>query len=313
MKSNNPRFVDPAAPKHQQHWDWRAAANFIAGGSGGGLLVCAAAASFAAQDVRSMILAGMALIAAGLTCVWFEIGRPWRAINVLRHLSNSWMSREAALAPFVFACGALAVLTGQGLFIVLAGVLGAAFLYCQVRMLNANKGIPAWRDPRCVPLLLATGLTEGAGLLAGVCPLLPRLIFAGVAVALIALLLVRAILWKRYLVGLKAPAVPEQSLLALAAIDRPFVIVGHVLPAVLVAAAAFGAPSAASLMIAAGLLSAGAGWMLKFTLVPRDALTQSFALKHLPVRGGGAGTAAVKPAWGAEGDGGKHWREVASV
>jgi len=284
---------DPVAPKQQRYWDWRAAANFIAGGSGGGLLVCAAAASFAANDVRVLILAGMVLIAAGLTCVWFEIGRPWRALNVYRHFGSSWMSREAAIAPFVFASGALAIFTTQSLYIVFAGVLGAAFLYSQARMLIANKGVPAWRHPRCLPVLLATGLTEGAGLLAGVSPMLPRQIFTGVDIALVALLLVRALLWKRYLFGFKTTAAPDRSVQALATIDRPFVILGHVLPAALVAAAVLGAPGVASLMIAAGLLSTGAGWMLKYTLVTRAAFTERFALLRLPVRGCGTGSPAV--------------------
>jgi len=123
--------------------------------------------------------------------------------------------------------------------------------------------------------------------------MLPRQIFTGVDIALVALLLVRALLWKRYLFGFKTTAAPDRSVQALATIDRPFVILGHVLPAALVAAAVLGAPGVASLMIAAGLLSTGAGWMLKYTLVTRAAFTERFALLRLPVRGCGTGSPAV--------------------
>jgi phenylacetyl-CoA:acceptor oxidoreductase subunit 2 len=37
--------------------------------------------------------------------VWLEIGRPLRAMNVMRRPGSSWMSREAMVAPLVFALG----------------------------------------------------------------------------------------------------------------------------------------------------------------------------------------------------------------
>jgi phenylacetyl-CoA:acceptor oxidoreductase subunit 2 len=301
MKSIELELADRVAPRQQRQWDWRAAANFVAGGAGGGLLICAAAVSFSATDVRSLVLFALALIAAGLTCVWFEIGRPWRALNVYRHFRTSWMTREATVAPLLFTCGALALLTGRGSLILFTGLLGAAFLYSQARMLAADKGIPAWRHPLCLPVVVATGLAEGAGFLTAASPLLLPNSFAGVATALIALLALRAVLWKRYLFGLKADGAPERCLRSLEAIDLRLVILGHVLPAVLAAAAALGVPGAGTWMIAAGLLSVAGGWMLKYTLVTRAAFTQGFALKHLPVRGCGAAGPAVKPGWDAIG------------
>ena len=44
----------------------------------------------------------------------------------------------------------------------LAAALALAFIYCQARMLQAAKGIPAWREPLLVPLMVVTGLAEGA-------------------------------------------------------------------------------------------------------------------------------------------------------
>jgi hypothetical protein len=81
------------------NWDWRAAGNFIAGGSRR-----RAAAVFRgspqAWNRRRRAHSGRcsrwSLIGLGLTCVWFEIGRPWRALNVYPpHSTSSWMTREA--------------------------------------------------------------------------------------------------------------------------------------------------------------------------------------------------------------------------
>ena len=107
MKNRGRNISDRAAPKQQRNWDMRAASNFIAGGAGGGLLLWASLAGVEADVGRTAILLGLMLIGAGLTCVWFEIGRPWRALNVYRHFATSWMTREAVVALLVFAAGGL--------------------------------------------------------------------------------------------------------------------------------------------------------------------------------------------------------------
>jgi DMSO reductase anchor subunit len=68
--------------------------------------------------------------------------------------------RRRAAVPLRLA----AVWFGGGVFVGMAALLGVLFLYCQGRILQASKGIPAWREPKIVPLILATGFVEGAGL-----------------------------------------------------------------------------------------------------------------------------------------------------
>jgi phenylacetyl-CoA:acceptor oxidoreductase 26-kDa subunit len=285
------RRADGAAPRPQRHWDWRAAANFTAGGTGGGLLLFAAVAGLAGNEVGPLIVLGMALIATGLACVWLEIGHPWRALNVFRHFGTSWMSCEAMMAPLLFLAGALALITAQPFFTVTVGILGGAFLYSQARILGADKGIPAWRHPHCRSLVVATGFAEGAGVLAVYAPLLPANAAWLIAVLLLVLLLVRGFLWKRYVGALKEDGAPEGSLRVFGAMDARFVTLGHVLPGVLAAMAlpaGWGGVSetvVAGMMMTAGLLAVGGGWLLKHTLITRAAFTQGFALKHLPVRG----------------------------
>lgn len=80
-------------PRHQQHWDWKAAANVVFGGCGAALFALA----FAIGE-RSAALASVALVALGLFILFFKIGRPQRFLHVLRQPQRSWMSREAWVA-----------------------------------------------------------------------------------------------------------------------------------------------------------------------------------------------------------------------
>lgn len=297
MKHVQQRPAGHLAPRRQQNWDWRAAGNFVCGGAGGGLLFVAALAHLAGAEVRHLIGAGLLLVGTGLFCVWLEIGRPWRALNVFRHLRTSWMTREASVAPLLFISGALAVAGLHPALPLLTGLCGLAFLYSQARILAADKGIPAWRHPRCAAVVVATGLAEGAGLLAFAVPLLPARLLPAAALVLILALLARLWLWKRYLAGLEADGAPLGSLQALSAIERRFVLFGHLVPAASAIAAAIGVPGATAACILAGLMAVGGGWLFKYTLVRRAAFTQGIALKHLPVRGRGTPGPAVKPGW----------------
>ena len=286
-----------AAPRPQKNWDWRAASNFIAGGAGGALLFFASIGGFEPAPTRMAILLALILIGCGLTCVWFEIGRPLRALNVYRHFATSWMTREAFVALAVFATGGLAWLLFQPLLALLAGAAGLAFLYSQARILAANKGIPAWRHPRSISLMVTTGLAEGAGFLACVASLSGASISFWHAVALLALIAIRAVVWKGYLAGLTAGGAPEGALRALNGIAPGLVLFGHVLPAFAVAAALTWMPGRGVLMFAAGALVVAGGWFLKYTLVRRAAYTQGLAMMRMPVRGSGPAGPAAKPGW----------------
>lgn len=287
MKPNRPPLPGQPAPRLQQHWDWRAAGNFICGGSGGGLVLFAGLAGLTGVEVRPQLAAGLVLVALGLLCVWFEIGRPWRALNVFRHIRSSWMTREASVALALFGAGALALLTAHPAAQALAGLCGLAFVYAQARILAADKGIPAWRHTRCAPLVLGTGLAEGAGLVAAT---LAGGLQLAAALVLVLALSARLLLWRRYLDGLRADRAPAASVQAFDAIAPRLVRFGHLLPgglALLAAAASLaGLPGADIALTAAGLLAAGAGGWFKYTLIRRAAFTQGIALKHHPVRGG---------------------------
>lgn len=285
------------APWHQANWDARAAANFIGGGSGGGLLIAAAVANLAGAPYRSLALAALALVAIGLACVWLEIGRPWRALNVFLHPRTSWMTREAIVALPLFGAALAALWQDGGAYAWVAAALATGFVWCQARILHAAKGIPAWRTPRVVPLVLATGLAEGAGLLALACavPEAHALARPG-AFAVAVLLAARAAAWRAYRRPLAAPRA------ALAALDRAaplFDGIGNWVACGLAAAAAFLAPEAMAAPIGAvaGALAVAGGWHFKFVLVGRAGFNQGFALPRPPVRGSGGPGQPARPGW----------------
>jgi phenylacetyl-CoA:acceptor oxidoreductase subunit 2 len=278
------------APWQQRAWDWRAAANFIAGGAGAGLIVFAACSRALGGSAAAPFACGAVLVAVGLLCVWLEIGRPMRALHVFFNPRSSWMSREAFVATLLLP-SAIAAAFGVAGFAAVAALLALAFVWCQARILKAAKGIPAWRAPRVVGLIVATALAEGGGLFLLSTPAhggaaLPLLVVAGLAV------LARFGCWLAYRRQVGASAA-RPALAALDGAARWLQWAGTLAPLLLIALAttlAIGAGTAndaASVGAAAlaGVCALGAGAGLKLTLVTRAAFNQGFALARLPVRG----------------------------
>ena len=283
--------VGQVAPWVQRHWDWRAAGNFIGGGTGTGLLLAVALSG--AVPVRGAVLLGLACVIGGLLCVWAEIGRPWRALNVFRHAATSWMTREALLAPLLIGCGLAAAYTGAAAAVWTAAGCAALYLYCQARMLQGARGIPAWRHPRTVPLIMASGLAEGSGLLAAwgfATAMAP-----GRSAVLLALACVlRAAAWVAYRRGVHRAGAPRAALAVLDEFDRPLLVGDALAAAVALGCAAAGAHWLGGL---AGAVALANGWSLKYTLVRRAAYNQGFALRGAPERGVGGEGPPARPGW----------------
>jgi phenylacetyl-CoA:acceptor oxidoreductase subunit 2 len=272
-------------PWQQLHWDARAAGNFIGGGVGSGLLVATALAGASGAARVALVLGALALVGFGLLCVWAEIGRPLRAFNVYLNPRTSWMSREALIAAGLFPLAAAgALFWPAGLW--LAALAAVVFLYCQGWILRAARGIPAWREPVTVALIVATGLTEGLGLLLATAPL-HGLASARLVALLCALLVLRIALWFIYRARLGERIAPRANA-ALDAAGRWLQAAGTAAPLVLLLAVlAWPVPPVLKMpaLVLAGLFAWGAGAWMKYVLITRAAFNQGFALKHLPVRG----------------------------
>ncbi len=271
-------------PWHQAHWDARAAGNFIGGGAGTGLLIATAAGGPTGLTLTVMLLVGLALVGFGLLCVWAEIGRPLRAVNVFINPRTSWMSREGFVGLFLFPVGAVTAFLSPG-WLPAVVVLALAYLYCQSRMLPAARGIPAWREPWTGVLIASTGLAEGFALWVAATPW--HGMRSAAMLGLFALLVVvRQIVWVVYRRRLKGHIVKKADE-ALAGAGRWLLVLGTIVPLfiVVVLLTSPAGWNVAPFEVAGGLLAWGAGAWVKFVLVTRAAYNQGFALKRLPVRG----------------------------
>jgi len=165
--------------------------------------------------------------------------------------------------------------------------------------MRAAKGIPAWRTAWSMPLILATGFAEGAGLFLAAVALFfaqsPIINVMAVVAALLAVL--RAFVWRSYLLSLMIEGAPTR---AIAVLDgyRPWLFFGGLALPLALMVIGWMLPAAATVLFAfAGLAIAAAGLCLKFVLVTRAGFNQGFALAHTPVRGSGRAGPAVKPGW----------------
>lgn len=261
----------------QRYWDARAAGNFCFGGTGSGLVLAAAFALAIGPSSALAIATGLGLIGLGLFCVWLEIGKPWRAINVFFHPRTSWMTREAMLVPPLMAAGAAAVIFDIR-FAVLAALFAAAFLYCQSRMLHASRGIPAWCQNEVVPLIVATAVAEGTGLYLAIADASSVM----TAAALLAAIL-REIAREAYRRGLIRAKAPAGTLAWFSLREEKILTAARYLSIALLALAVGGWGTAAF----GGILVVITGWALKFMLITRAAYTRGHVIQHTPTRGRG--------------------------
>jgi phenylacetyl-CoA:acceptor oxidoreductase subunit 1 len=286
-------------PWHQQHWNWKAAANFLCGGAGAGLFAFVALAGLGDAPVLAGGLTALAVVAFGLFLLLFKIGQPFRFSYVLRQPQRSWMSREAWVAGAFFPVALAAIWFENGVALILAALLGFAFMVCQAMMFYASKGIPAWRQQTLVPLLVATGFAEGSGLFLLVAAFVPGLqLFAlPVAAALVMLVTARYLAWRFYVGELEREGAPTQTHAVFRAFTPWFLIGGLAVPLWLVAPGFILPPFTPFLFALAGSTALIAGWAFKLILVTRAGFNQGFALTHTPVRGVGVAGPAVKPGW----------------
>ena len=294
---------NPLVGPRQTYWDARAAMNFTLGGMASGLMVAAYLAWLAGvlgdASMLPVITVGAGVfMALGLFFVFLEIGRKLRFLYVLLRPQSSWMTRETYAVAVIYPAILADLFWGGAVLHALVAVAAAAFLYCQARLLHAGMGVPAWRAPLMPTMLIATGLFEGAGLLAvflavwgeGSLPIQP------IAGAIIVLAAINAVLWYRYRRTAAAVGIGPLARRDLDAAS-PFVVgAGQAAPVVLCLAALVlaGPATAAWLAAAAGIAAFAGGAVWKFTVITKACHQQGFAIPAMPQRGSGTRAAPVR-------------------
>lgn len=286
------------APELQPYWDSRAAGNFIFGGAGAGTIVFAALLSV--SDYRAFAIGaivGLALIGAGLGCVFLELGCRMRALNVFLRPQTSWMSREAIAATVLGPVVLSQIALKDPLLAPITAGLAMAFLYSQARVLKAARGVPAFREPAIVPLIFVTGLVEGGALMI-IAGAAAGSLLAWIIATVAVLLAARLMIWRAYRSNLTGPgAAPKKAAEVFGALDAPLAGAGHILPLVFMSIALIAPPAAAPFAALGAVLALAAGAYLKFTLITRASYTQGFAIPHSPARTHGYSRAGAKPGW----------------
>jgi phenylacetyl-CoA:acceptor oxidoreductase subunit 1 len=297
------RMSDPANPlvgQLQTFWDWRAAMNWCFGGVSSGLVVVATLAALG-QQVNPARLpwldAGAAvLMAIGLFFVFLKIGRKLRFWRAVSRPQTSWMTRELYVVAIFYPAALAALYWRHPLALAVAGLAALAFLFCQAMILFKARGIPAWRGPLIPWMIVATGLLEGYGLLQAAGFFVSGLTAVGGALipAGLVLVAINAALWIAYRATARARGIGPLARRAIADASLPLHVVGHALPALLLAVAWAVPEVARGLMGAAGIAALAGGAFWKFSVIVRAGYQQGFAVAKFPQRGSGKRAAPVR-------------------
>lgn len=277
--------MDGSAPLRQASWDWRAAGTFTFGGAGAGLAFCAAMLAFASHEhaFAAFLLAPL-LLAGGIAAVWVEQGKPKDYLRVFFHPQTSWKTREALIGALLAVVTLVATVLSFTPVLLAVVLLAAGFLYTQGRILG-DAG-----DTRLVPLVLSTGVAEGAGLLVVVAMLTGSDAAHGALSLTILLAALRWPVWTIYRDGLPAVtarAFGERNVAVVLWAPIVLLALGAVLARFEGIVGLIGWLAA----LAGGLATAASGWWLKYRV-----LSPASASATLPA----PEAAAAKPA-GEEG------------
>lgn len=280
---------NPLAGPLQEFWDYRAAMNFIMGGMGSGFLailsLLALLGILPLTTLSSVAPFGGIAIAIGLFFVFLEIGRKLRALNVMLRPGTSWMTREVYVVVVLFPALAWVWWAGGVVGAAVLALSGAAFLFCQARILHAGKGIPAWRAPLIPWMICVTGVCEGSGLALLLSHVTGLQSAAGILEVIAGITaMIMGGLWLAYVRSAKANRIPPLARDVLGAVT-PVYISGQ--SAALIGIVLGHAIGSGIVNTAAAVLLVVCGALWKFTVITRASYQQGFVLPKVPQRGSG--------------------------
>lgn len=162
--------VELISPVKQKEWGWTALANFILGGAGAGfyllsfLTMILEGGTTAMSDPISFGLLAPILVGLGFLALTIEAGRPSRAPYLLRHVLDSWISREALAGAIFVPAAMLDWLLPLPALRVLAVVAALGLIISQGFILYRARAVAAWNVPIMPLVFLSSGFASGGGL-----------------------------------------------------------------------------------------------------------------------------------------------------
>ncbi|MCK7428553.1 dimethyl sulfoxide reductase anchor subunit family protein [Enterobacter chengduensis] len=122
--------------------------------------------SVLATAVGAFILAGVGLLSSAL-----HMGYPLNALNALRHVSSSWLSREIVFASLYLAAVGLAILLllakqpGWKPLLVVAGLVGLVDVFCMAQI-YMHASVVTWQHINTLVLFIGSVGIIGSALMA---------------------------------------------------------------------------------------------------------------------------------------------------
>jgi phenylacetyl-CoA:acceptor oxidoreductase subunit 2 len=232
----------------------------VLGGAGAGLLAIVSLGAFTGLNAPLLVGVGLALVVAGYGLGQLGGGRwtGWRG----------WSGLAQAAALATLALGVVGLVQPEAAKLVWAPAM--LLLYGQGRAVETAGGPPAWRSSLMMPLLLFSGIAEGAGLLLLLAPLaLAEPVPDWAAGLLVGALAVRLLVWMTYRRRIADGNGPPLAAVRLVAFSTPFTLGGTVIPLALCVASGVMPELASAALAAAGLAVAVGGAALKILILIR--------------------------------------------
>ncbi|WP_172191596.1 dimethyl sulfoxide reductase anchor subunit family protein [Actinomyces faecalis] len=119
---------------------------------------------------RAALFAVGPLLVLGFFAAFFHLGDPFHAVNTLRHLGSSWLSREILFGVLYGGLGLVYTVTewlGKGsrtlrqALAVLTALAGVALLVSMICVYYSVPTIPAWHTPATWALFLGSAFLTG--------------------------------------------------------------------------------------------------------------------------------------------------------
>lgn len=188
--------------QRQALWGWPAVVNFALGGLGAGWYVVAVLAAGFERSPGVTVASWVApvLVLAGFVAVAGEAGRPLRGPRVLTRLWTSWMSRELVIGIAFVLLLVADLLFPLRLHRAQALVAAVLLALAQGFIVRRARGVTAWDVSLMPPLFLLSALLSGAGAYLLVEAAAGRRPAPSTVGAVLALVVVGLVAWKRYLV-----------------------------------------------------------------------------------------------------------------